>query len=313
MEGAPAPPAGRLPQRGRAELQAVARDLGRLRDASQVPPGAELPRPPHTHTHTHTPLHTAAPCCSSGSALLPIAGGFVERGSRLHAAGAPGAGRGSPGEPRWASARPAGSGGGPALLGLPSCRDGDGNLPGARRRARAALETRRSPRSSSPPRRALAPARCPGSGARSLPPPLSRRSDRRRRRSSGPRASSQAAPLRPPPGSGSEAKSGRRRAPSGRCVRRPRSRPRLCSARSELQVKPRGGPAEAPPRRPAPAFARPDAGLKGAAPPEQHPAPAPLKCPPGRPAPPYHLYWTGPMSETHVSRSGEKGGACGLN
>lgn len=40
---------------------------------------------------------------------------------------------------------------------------------------------------------------------------------------------------------------GRRRAPSGRCVRRPRSRPRLCSARSELQVKPRGRPAEAPP------------------------------------------------------------------
>lgn len=43
---------------------------------------------------------------------------------------------------------------------------------------------------------------------------------------------------------------GRRRAPSGRCVRRPRSRPRLCSARSELQVKPRGRPAEAPPLRP---------------------------------------------------------------
>lgn len=52
---------------------------------------------------------------------------------------------------------------------------------------------------------------------------------------------------RSPPGLREPGQVGRRRAPSGRCVRRPRSRPRLCSARSELQVKPHGSPAEAPP------------------------------------------------------------------
>lgn len=53
-----------------------------------------------------------------------------------------------------------------------------------------------------------------------------------------------------PPGLREPGQVGRRRAPSGRCVRRPRSRPRLCSARSELQVKLSGGLAEAPPLRP---------------------------------------------------------------
>lgn len=49
-------------------------------------------------------------------------------------------------------------------------------------------------------------------------------------------------------------------------------------------MKPRGGPAEAPPRRPAPALARPDAGLKGAAPSAPHP-----RTPRPRPAAAPHL------------------------
>ena len=104
-------------------------------------------RPPLTHTLTS--LRTAAPRCTRGSALLPTAGGFAERGSQqdaaVRAAGAPVAGRGSPGEPRRASVSPAGSGSGPALPGLP------GGWDGRRQLTRSALESESSTRSTLEP------------------------------------------------------------------------------------------------------------------------------------------------------------------
>lgn len=159
--------------------------------------------------------------------------------------------RGRPGEPLRASARPAGSGGGPAAPGASERpgrqaatypeRAGEreqqeehagarGHLPAAPRPGARPEPGARSPLPAAAAAR-IAQLRWPP------PPPL----DRAPRLQPG-RAAAIAARLREP------GQVGRRRAPSGRCVRRPRSRPRLCSARSELQVKPRGRPAEAPPR-----------------------------------------------------------------
>lgn len=192
MEGAPAPPAGSLPRRGRAELRAAAADLGRPRDAWRVPLQAELSGP-STHPHP-TPLRTTARRCPGGSPFLPTAGGFAERGSLWMQRCSR---RRRPGEPLRASARPGGYGGGPAV---PAASE----RPGRRRQlTRSAPESESSTRSTPepavifPPRRAPAPARSPAPGARSRPPPGSRSSDGRRRRcrrSIRPRASSPAAP-----------------------------------------------------------------------------------------------------------------------
>jgi len=259
MEGAPAPPAGSLPRRRRAELRGSGRGPG---VTEGCPAGPDSGRALCVHRspilpHRSAPPVPAAPAaprsCLPQAASRSAGAGWMQRCAR----------QGRPVRAREARESPAGRGRAPPAPGVaPRCLSfraagtGGGNLSGARRRAKAARGARPSPRSSSPPRRAPAPARCPAPGAGSPQPAGSRCSDQRRCRSSGPGASGQAAPPRPPPGSGSEAKSGGRRAPSGRCVRRPRSRPRLCSARSELQVKPRGSPAEAPPRRPAPALVR---------------------------------------------------------
>lgn len=140
-------------------------------------------------------------------------------------------------------------GSGPTLPGLPGGRDRRRQLTRSAPESEAARGARPSPRSSSPPRRAPAPARCPAPRAHSHQPSGSRCSDRRRRRSSGRapparlrrRDRRRVRGARPSPAGGA--------LPPGRCVRRPRSRPRLCSARSELQVKPRGsrrGPAPPP-------------------------------------------------------------------
>lgn len=159
MEGALAPPAVSLPRRGRTELGAAAADLGQPTDAPRVPFGQSSSDPiPASHRRSRTAPRRRSPL--PGSALLPTAGGFAGRGSRLSAAGRA-AGAVKPGEPFRVNARSAGSGVGPALSGLRAARAGGGNLPGARRRARAAGRARRRPRASFLPRRARRPSsRC---------------------------------------------------------------------------------------------------------------------------------------------------------
>lgn len=137
---------------------------------------------------------TRGPARSAPRLPAPIASGFAQRGRRVEKTGER---RASP-------------------TGFQTARERrGGNLPGARPRARAAAAAAPSPWSSSPPRRAApALAWCPASLAAAMlrprPPCCSPRS---------------------PPGLREPGQVGRRRAPSGRCVRRPRSRPRLCSAR----------------------------------------------------------------------------------
>lgn len=246
MEGAPAPPAVSLPRRGRTELGAAAADLGQPTDAPRVPFGRSsfCPHPSQPATGTPAPRR-AAPRRRSplpGSALLPTAGGFAGRGSRLSAAGRA-AGAVKPGEPFRVNARSAGSGDGPALPGLRAARAGGGNLPGARRRARAAGRARPRPRASFLPRR----ARRPSSRCRS--PELAAR----RRRSAG---STPPAPRRALP----------------RAVSPPASQPPAPLFRAlRTAGEAARSPAEAPPaaRRPAPALAGLTRALKAPRPPRR--------------------------------------------
>lgn len=218
----------------RAELWAATADLKQPRDAPRVFFGQSslhlLPTRPAAHTPAQ--LSTAAPRCPGGSTLLPTAGGFAGRGSRLDAAvraARAGEARESfsgrvraPPAPRTA----------PRCSGFQAARAGGGNLPEELRRAKAAPGGCRSPRSSSPPRRAPAPA-LPEPGARS---PLL--------------VTAAIAPLHGPRTSSPAA------ARSSRPVRPPASQPpaplfRALRTAGEAARSPRGGPA----RRPAPALA----------------------------------------------------------
>lgn len=91
MEGAPAPPAGSLPQRRPASSRQRPRDArgSRSGQSSLSPAAAASP----------TRLGTAAPSCPGGSALLPTAGGFAERGSRWLRVARGEDARGGPGKP----------------------------------------------------------------------------------------------------------------------------------------------------------------------------------------------------------------------
>lgn len=173
---------------------------------------------------------TRGPARSAPRLRAPIAGGFAQRGRRVEKTG----------REQLAPRVPRPPANGEAVTYPERARE-----PEQKQRQHRARGHR-------PRRAAPALARCPASLAAAMlrprPPCCSPRS---------------------PPGLREPGQVGRRRAPSGRCVRRPRSRPRLCSARSELQVKPCGGPAEAPPLRP---------GLTRAL---KEPLPCPLAQPPG--------------------------------
>jgi hypothetical protein len=236
MEGAPAPPVGSLPRRGRAErAPGSSRGAGAVEGCWWVAARAQLPGL-HTHPHSHRlplPQRLLAP---------PIAGGFAEHGRRLDAAACAastaGAGRGSPGEPRRHRRRPA----------LPRASERPG---GRRQLTRSAPLSQSSTRSTPEPAVIFpaapspAPARCPAPGAPLFP------LDRRRPHPRRPRAP---APLRRPrlPPRLREPGQVRRAARSLQPVRPPASQPpaplfRALGTAGEAARRPRRGPA--PPAR----------------------------------------------------------------
>lgn len=136
--------------------------------SGRAPSVSNAPGQPPTLPPSLAPPLRAAP--AAPRSCQPTAGGFAGRGSRLDAAvravRAGEARESFSGRVRAPPARETA----PRCSGFRTARAGGGNLPEERRRAKAAPGARRSPRSSSPPRRAPAPA-LPEPGARSSPPP----------------------------------------------------------------------------------------------------------------------------------------------
>ncbi|XP_037671099.1 basic proline-rich protein-like [Choloepus didactylus] len=252
VESAPAPPAGSLSLRWRAELRAAAAGTRRRgmfggscsRQGFRWSPN----HPPPTLSSRSAPRHPGA------SPLLPTAGGFEERGCRAGCQQA----RESPARRVRAPQAP---GPAPRCTAIPRGRQGTGYLPGSIQGATAAGGVCGRLRSSSPPRRAPGPARLPAAAA-TAPPRQPRVSNL---------AASAALAARVP-----QAKWGLRRATSGRRARRPRSIPTFGSARSEMQVQPRARYAP----RAAPARLRQTQTLKGPRATPRAPAPrSPLRFP----------------------------------
>lgn len=267
MEGAPAPRAG---------LRAAAAEPGRLR-CSAGPASGRAPRVPRPPAHTPAPLAPPLPLapasprpCRPQAASRSAGAGWMQRCPRR---GPPEPTGEAPESPRGRVRAPPAPGTAPRRPGFRAARAGGGNSPGARRRATAAGGTRRSPRSSSPARRAPAPARCPAPGARALspPPPRSRRSDRGAAAAAVPAGPAPPARLRrrdrrPAPGARPSRPAARSLGP----LRPPASQPpaplfRALETAGEAARPPRRGPA----RRPAPALAGLTRALKAPRPPRR--------------------------------------------